>query len=232
LGFLRGGPVGALIGGAIEHFIRKKITQKMEASLPGVANRGIFVSCLIVILTRVGMAKGPLTPKETGVIQQFLIKNLNYSNDDLKFINDIVQETQKLKPNLEAVVEQYRKAAGGHYKFLILATGYQIALIGNGLEHGGQEEINRLARLLGVTYEDHDRIRRKYSLDALRTPYTILGIPPTSTNEKVKKAYREMAQRYHPDRFAHEGTESAEAAHLKFLEIQEAFQEVQNLRGL
>ena len=32
-------------------------------------------------------------------------------------------------------------------------------------------------------------------------PYTVLNIPSTATDEEVKKAYRELARKYHPDNY-------------------------------
>nr|NIQ01855.1 hypothetical protein [Nitrospinaceae bacterium]NIR55849.1 hypothetical protein [Nitrospinaceae bacterium]NIS86302.1 hypothetical protein [Nitrospinaceae bacterium]NIT81227.1 hypothetical protein [Nitrospinaceae bacterium]NIU45341.1 hypothetical protein [Nitrospinaceae bacterium] len=60
LGFLRGGPLGALIGGTLQHFVTKKYFKKQAPSLPGLVHRGLFVSCLAAVLTKVMMARGPL----------------------------------------------------------------------------------------------------------------------------------------------------------------------------
>ena len=67
---------------------------------------------------------------------------------------------------------------------------------------------------------------------AFKTPYHILKISSDASNEEVKKAYRSLISVYHPDRVAHEGKEAAEAAHLKFLEIQAAYHELESVRGL
>ncbi|MBO5006636.1 MAG: DnaJ domain-containing protein, partial [Clostridia bacterium] len=36
----------------------------------------------------------------------------------------------------------------------------------------------------------------------MTNPYTVLGIDPGATDEEVKKAYRELAKKYHPDNYA------------------------------
>ena len=64
LGFLRGGPFGALVGGVAEHFLGKKLQNKLRNTLPGIYNKGDFITCLVIILTRVGIINGPLTQNQ------------------------------------------------------------------------------------------------------------------------------------------------------------------------
>ena len=84
LGFLRGGPFGALVGGVAEHFLGKKLQNKRRNALPGIYNKGHFITCLVIILTRVGIINGPLTAIQIEVIQKFFLKNFNFGAEDFK----------------------------------------------------------------------------------------------------------------------------------------------------
>ncbi len=232
MGFLRGGPLGAVVGGTLQHIITKKALKKIDQGLPGVTERGLFVTCLVVIMTKVGMLDGPLTANERRLIHRFFIKNLDYEKPDLGYIDQVIAETQRLNPDLKPFAEQYRKASGNNYNLLVLALSYQMALIEHSLTDETQNVINELAGLLQVSYPEHDRIRKKYSLDALKNPYRILGVEYSASAEDIKKAYRQKAAEFHPDRVAHLGREEGEDAHLKFLEIRAAYEELEKSRGL
>lgn len=61
--------------------------------------------------------------------------------------------------------------------------------------------------------------------------YKILEIPPDATNEEVKKAYRQMAKKHHPDMVSNLGEEIQKAAQEKFRKINEAYETIKKERG-
>lgn len=232
LGFLRGGPFGAVVGGAAEHFLGKKLQNKLQKSLPGIHNKGDFITCLVIVLTRVGMVNSPLTQKQIGVIHKFFVKNLNFGVEDFKAIDPLILEVQNKNPDIERFIEEYKNSCKNNYNLLLIALCYQISLVENNLSEGTESLLKKIALLLGITYDQHNKIREKYSLEVLKTPYHILKISSDASNDEVKRAYRSLISACHPDRFVHEGEEAAEAAHLKFLEIQAAYQELESVRGI
>ena len=60
-------------------------------------------------------------------------------------------------------------------------------------------------------------------------PYEVLGIPRTATDDEVKKAYRNLARRYHPDNYA-SGSAQAAASEETMKEINEAYDAIQRER--
>ena len=231
LGFLRGGPLGAIVGGAVQHVITKKARKLIRRGLPGVVDESAFATCIVVVMTKLCMVKGHITPREVETIYRFFVKNLHYTQKDLGSINQVIRETIRVNPDLNPVIQKYRSSAEGRYRSLLLVLSYQVALIENFLSEEVQGGINELARLLDISYEEHDRIRQKYSLDVLVTPYSILEVDSSASNEEIKKAYWRLAAKYHPDKVTHLGGEKVEEAHLKFLEIQEAYQELEKSRN-
>lgn len=63
----------------------------------------------------------------------------------------------------------------------------------------------------------------------MKDPYTVLGISRDATDEEVKKAYRALARKYHPDNYA--GSNLADVAEEKMKEINEAYDAVQKMRA-
>ncbi len=62
----------------------------------------------------------------------------------------------------------------------------------------------------------------------MNDPYKVLGISPSASDAEVKKAYRELAKKYHPDKYA--DSPLAELASEKMKEVNEAYEKILNDR--
>ena len=60
-------------------------------------------------------------------------------------------------------------------------------------------------------------------------PYKVLGVSPDASDEDVKKAYRELARKYHPDKYR--DSDLADLANEKMKEINAAYEEIQKMRA-
>jgi len=59
-----------------------------------------------------------------------------------------------------------------------------------------------------------------------KDPYTVLNVPRDASSEEIKKAYKQLANKYHPDKVLHLGDEFKKLAEERFKEIQEAYREL------
>ena len=62
--------------------------------------------------------------------------------------------------------------------------------------------------------------------------YKILEIEKSATDSEIKKAYRNMAKKYHPDKLQHMDEAYQKGAQEKFNKVQEAYEQIQKERGL
>lgn len=63
----------------------------------------------------------------------------------------------------------------------------------------------------------------------MNDPYQILGVPRDATDEEIKKAYRKLSRKYHPD--ANINNPNKEQAEEKFKEVQRAYQDIMKMRS-
>lgn len=62
-----------------------------------------------------------------------------------------------------------------------------------------------------------------------KNPYDVLGVPQNASKDEVKKAYRDLSRKYHPD--ANVNNPLADLAEEKFKEVQEAYDNIMNHQG-
>jgi len=65
-----------------------------------------------------------------------------------------------------------------------------------------------------------------------RDYYEVLGIEKGCGDGDVKKAYRKMAVKYHPDKVAHLGKEIQGTAEEKFKAVSDAYNEIKKQRNI
>ena len=72
------------------------------------------------------------------------------------------------------------------------------------------------------------RRKEKMTMAEYKDPYKVLGVNPTDSDETIKDAYRKLARKYHPDKYA--DGDLKELAEEKMKEINSAYEEIQKMR--
>lgn len=62
----------------------------------------------------------------------------------------------------------------------------------------------------------------------MNDPYKILGVPRDASDDEIKKVYRSLSRKFHPD--ANVNNPNQEAAEAKFKEVQQAYQQIMDER--
>lgn len=97
-----------------------------------------------------------------------------------------------------------------------------------------QSEVDKLREIAGylrLGANDFESIKAMF-LKSADTAYTILEIDRSASNDEVKKAYRTMAKKYHPDRVNTQDEAIRKGAEEKFKQVQLAYEQIQKERGL
>jgi DnaJ like chaperone protein len=99
-------------------------------------------------------------------------------------------------------------------------------------DHVSEEEVDLIEKIAGYLYinsRDFNSIKAMF-YNATDNAYKILEIDKSVSNNEVKKAYRKMVKKYHPDKVQHLGEEHVKGAKEKFQQVQKAYEQLQKER--
>ena len=91
--------------------------------------------------------------------------------------------------------------------------------------------IRSIARYLNINDNDFNSIEAMFFRNTL-SDYTILEIKSNASDSELKKAYRKMATKYHPDKVNHLGNDLRKLAEEKCKSVNKAYQNIKKEGGL
>jgi DnaJ like chaperone protein len=143
----------------------------------------------------------------------------------------MIAETQRVNPDLYEVCKVFDQFASKQQRLLILDLVYQVVVADHVVTKGEDEAIQQIIAFLGIGKEEHERIKLRYALAKKRDHYATLGLTPTVDIKEIKRAYRQLASQYHPDKVAHLGTELVAFSEKKFKSINNAYSAIRKERN-
>ncbi len=115
--------------------------------------------------------------------------------------------------------------------FSCLHLLFNISVADGAINASEIEAVEKMSGYLGIASSDYVSIRNMF-VPETDSSYKILEIKPTATDEDVKKAYRRMAMKYHPDKVSHLGEEFRKTADEKFKKVNEAYEKIKKERNI
>lgn len=91
--------------------------------------------------------------------------------------------------------------------------------------------IEKIADFLGISSADAQSIKSTF-FDDLESAYKTLEITSSASDDEIKKAYKQMAIKYHPDKVSHLGEEVQKSATEKFRKVNEAYERIKKNRNI
>ncbi len=232
MGWFVGGPLGAVVGGAIQHVFSSAKVKQIGQSDAATEPEMIFISNLVAIMTKICMADGHISREERRVIHKFFESSLGYSGENLRFIDAMIDETERQNPDLKQIVFAFDRFAKHEQRLILLDLAYHIAAVDHTITGDEQNVIDDIVAALNISQAEHERIRGRHSVVKVGEKYAILGVDRSASNEEIKKAYRQLAMQYHPDKVTHLGQELIDFSNKKFQEINDSYQTIKRERGL
>jgi DnaJ like chaperone protein len=198
---------------------------------PREASDDALVRDLCALFVEVAHADGDVRRDEVGQVRRYFERVLGYGPEALLLVRGHLKTFLARPPGLEAAA----RACGEQFPLAerrrLLDALFELALVDGDLQRSEREALRRAARGLDLSEEDEQAIATRH-LGAADAHYAALGLTPEASDAEVKKAFRQLAAEYHPDKAAHLGKQAAEQAARRFQEVRDAYEEIRRLRGL
>ena len=227
LGWAFFGPLGGILGFALGSMLEEK--PDFRPGLGGRTTTGAFAMSLLVLVAAVMKADGKVVRSELDFVQQYLVRAFGEESavEALGMLKDILKQ----EIPLDDVSNQIRQNMNYSSRLQLLHLLYGVSNADGRVNQKELEVIERIALKMGVSVKDRESVKYMF-IPRTDAAYKILEIEPSVTNEAVKKAYRKMAMKYHPDKISHLGEDFQKFANEKFKKVNEAYQNIKKERNM
>ncbi|CDF77795.1 DnaJ-like protein [Formosa agariphila KMM 3901] len=237
LGWSFGGPIGAILGFALGSVVDGlsnggiKVNTQGPFSSPSQSRTrsGDFEVSLLVLAAIVIKADGRSDQRELDYVRaQFVgMYGKDRANQAFKLFKNISQ--QENIP-VRDVCLQIKQMMDHPSRLQLLHFLFGIAKADGNVSKSEVDIIYTISNYLGIRAIDFESIKAMF-YSSSDNAYKILEIDKSATNDEIKKAYRNMAKKYHPDKVIHLGPEHQKGAEEKFRQVKDAYDQLQKERG-
>jgi DnaJ like chaperone protein len=231
------GPMGTILGGLVGHLYDRATEERDAAGRIGQRSRGIedsisaaqldFLTSLIGLSIAVANADRHVRVSQIEALKIFFKQNFPYSQDDHR----IIQEVNRDRLDVDALASYYRLSSSPAGRLLLLRLLFKIAEADKrGVSEAEEQLIRRIAAALRIDAASYRSVAAEFKQEDNQA-YSILGVSPDASNDKIRSAYRKLAAQHHPDTVANLGEEFTRVAEEKFKLINKAYEEIRAQRG-
>lgn len=236
LGWTLGGPIGAILGLALGS-VADAFTDNVNVTGANRSHKshrtstqpGDFEISLLILSSIVIKADGSQDQRELDFVRQQFVSMYGKERANKAF--RLFKEVNKQQNiSTRQVCLQIKRMMGHPSRLQLLHFLFGIAKADGIVIDDEEKSIYTLAGYLGISSSDYNRIKAMF-YNSRDNAYKILGLEKTASVEDIKKAYRNLVKKYHPDKVAHLGKEHQKGAEEKFKQIQKAYEQIQKERG-
>ena len=238
LGWAFGGPLGALFGFAVGSMFdgvetapatRSYSDSYSKTSYRHQTTHNDFVMSLLALSAAIMKADGSSKKSELAYIKNFFTWQFGAAktSEAMMLLRDLLKRDIPLKQ----VSEQIRYNMEHALRLQLLHYLFGIAQADGHVDKREVDLILTISGYLGISQKDYESILGMFYKDVANA-YAILEIEETVSDDQVKKAYRRMAVKYHPDKVTHLGEEFRQAAKEKFIKVKDAYELIKKERDI
>ena len=233
LGWSFGGPLGGIIGYAIGSLFSggsaRVIRSGVTDTLGNTEEKRDFNVTLLVLSAAVMKADGDVKRSELDYVKRFYLQNFGQEHTEtyIKMLREILEKDY----NIYEVSQQVGRYMDYSTRLQLLHYLFGIAEADGVITPEELGVINTISDSMGILDSDFQSVKAMFIRET-DSAYKILGIEPAATDEDVKRAYREMAKKNHPDLVSSSGEEVRKASEKKFQEINAAYETIKKQRGM
>lgn len=237
LGWVMLGPIGAIIG-----YSMAAMSERQQVR--GTASRGIglgwndpspypktkpgdFAVSLLVLFAYVMKADKQLLKSELDYVKRFFTQNFGHRNTQELMI--LFKDILKQDYSLPTICRQIKNQMDHPSRLEMIHVLFGLSQADGNIDPLEIDAIRKIANYLGISHVDFDSIKAMFVQDTTSV-YRVLEIDPSASGDDIKRAYRRMANKYHPDKVSHLGEEFQQMAEEKFKSINVAYQQIKKER--
>ncbi len=232
LGWAVGGPIGAILGFAVGSIFDEGSAEegnRITTGYTGPTTAGSFLMSLLVLVASVMRVDGKILRSELDYVKKFMVDNFGEQSaqDAIKMLRDLLKQNIPVNE----VSRQIKNNMNYSARLQLVHFLFGIALADSQVTDTERQLIEHISRGMGIKAEDFASIQAMFIKD-INSDYKILEIDPSASDEELKKAYRRMAMKYHPDKVSHLGEDFQKAAKEKFQKVSLAYNNIKKERNI
>ena len=184
---------------------------------------------LLSLASLVIKADGIVNQKELDFVRQYFVQayGKEQANATFKVFNEEIKKKQLSAQKIAAFLRNKMRYES---RLQIIHFLFSVAKADGQISDSEVREINNITGFLGINHRDFESIKAMFFSNP-DSAYKILEIEKTANPDQIKKAYRTMVKKYHPDKLQHMDEVYRNGAEEKFRKVQEAYEQIQKERG-
>jgi len=222
LGWAIGGPIGGILGYALG-------SMRQPGNYTGSTRGGDFLSVILILFASVMKADGVQKKSELEYIKRFLVTQfgVGQARQLLQIFKKILEQDYEL----DEVCYQIKSKMDKPSRLQLIHVLFGLSQSDGDVHPEEVRVIHNISRLLGISDLEYQSIESMFKED-LDSAYKVLGVYSNATDLEIKKAYRKMANKFHPDKIEHLGKEYKEIAQDKFKSVSDAYHKIKKNRTI